>query len=305
MKSKATLKAILIGFFCLLVIPVNSLAGMDDDLIAYWSFDDCTAKDVSNNGNNGTIKNNVTCKDSKRTNSKSLFLKGNPSTFSSNGGHVLLPAIDFMSMPNYSVCLWVNEIKMEHFHGESYIAFGHYNSGMLTISHWYNEQLIFASGLSNKSPGLVVPFRPIDTKRFVHYCLVYDNGTVKGYRDRVFLGSVKQNTRIGTNDAALGRHWWYYFGEQTSTRFTGFIDDVRIYKRSLSEPEIYLLFNRMTSLQGGIQSMMEHTVTCTNNTTGQTVTIADILQPYYNCEVEGLLVKPDHNVTVTINGVVQ
>ena len=51
--------------------------------------------------------------------------------------------------------------------------------------------------------------------------------------------------------------------------------------------------------------MMEHTVTCTNNTTGQTITIADALRAHYNCEVEGLSVKPGHNVTITINGVVQ
>lgn len=309
MKCKTALNTILI-FFCLFVIPVNSFAGINDDLIAYWSFNDCTANDVSGNGNDGTIKNNVTCKDAARTSSKSMFFKGNPGTFSSNGGHILLPAIDFMSLPNYSICLWVKEIKMEHFHGESYISFGNHSSGMLTIAHYYNEQqdkehLIFASGAIDNSLGLIAPFRPTDAKRFVHYCLVYDNGTVKGYRDRVFLGSVKQKTLIGTKDAALGRHWWYWYGEQTSTRFTGFIDDVRIYKHSLSEAEIYMLYNRMTPLQGAIQSMMRHTVTCTNNTTGQTITITDALLPSYNCEAEGLLVKPSDNVTITINGVVQ
>ena len=164
-KSKTTLRAITFGAFCLLAVPLSLRAGMDDDLIAHWSFDDCTARDASGNGNDGEIKNSVTCKKSGRTNSNSIFLKGNPSTFSSQGGHVLLPPIDFMSMRNYSVCLWVKEIKMEHIAGESYISFGNYNEGMLTIAHLsgppQGEMLIFASGMNpDVSLGLNSTFSP-------------------------------------------------------------------------------------------------------------------------------------------------
>ena len=36
---------------------------LKDGLIAYWSFDDCTAKDNSGNGRDGVIQNNVSCVD--------------------------------------------------------------------------------------------------------------------------------------------------------------------------------------------------------------------------------------------------
>jgi hypothetical protein len=60
-------------------------AGLDDGLVAHWSFDDCTAKDVSGNGHDG-IKNGTICVDGLR--SKALSFNGTSDFISSSSNNI-------------------------------------------------------------------------------------------------------------------------------------------------------------------------------------------------------------------------
>lgn len=55
------LKMRVVGLLGLLAISGMARADLNDGLVAYYSFDDCTARDVSGNGMDGSIKNNVSC----------------------------------------------------------------------------------------------------------------------------------------------------------------------------------------------------------------------------------------------------
>ncbi len=236
-KFSIALKIIVSSLFLVCFSPAH--AALTDGLVAYWSFDDCTAKDNSGNGNDGTVQNNVSCVGG--ASSKALHLQGGGS-LDSSGGHVSLPSINFASMPSYSVCLWVNEESMSYSHGESYISFGDHTGGMLTIAHFSNS-LYFGVSEGSGAPSLILPYQSSDNNRFVHYCLVYNNGIVKGYKDQALQGSVKQTTQVGNTNAALGRHWWSY-GSNTSTRFIGALDEAKIYNRALTAAEVTALYQQ-------------------------------------------------------------
>ena len=42
---------------------------------------------------------------------------------------------------------------------------------------------------------------------------------------------------VSDGEGALGRHWWSS-GAETSTRFVGALDDLRVYERSLTDQQI-------------------------------------------------------------------
>lgn len=56
-KLLATTIALLLG----MGILQNAHADLNDGLVAHWSFDDCSAKDNSGNGHDGTINGNPQC----------------------------------------------------------------------------------------------------------------------------------------------------------------------------------------------------------------------------------------------------
>ena len=80
----------------------------------------------------------------------------------------------------------------------------------------------------------------------------YVNGAIAGEKDLDYDG------QINTSLAALGRHWWNY-GEDTSTRFSGSFDEVRIYNRALNQKEIQALYSE--GAQGGADPDVPNTDT--------------------------------------------
>lgn len=58
-KFSIALKVILSSLFLVCFSPAH--AALTDGLVAYWSFDDCTAKDNSGNGHDGAINGGVPC----------------------------------------------------------------------------------------------------------------------------------------------------------------------------------------------------------------------------------------------------
>jgi hypothetical protein len=219
----------------------NAFAGLDDDLIAYWSFDQCDATDVSGNGFDGVIGGdpaNTTCVDGVK--GKALRFQGIDATFSDRGGHVLIPFIDLVAQGDFSVCMWVNEEAMEYPHGEAYVFFGDHTSGGIYILNSTVTQF----GYDDSGPGLEqieIDFDASFVGRFIHYCLVYRAGEMQAYIQSDLRGALRFDLPVlPAKTAAIARHWWYE-GAASSTRFTGSIDEVRIYGRALAEYEIRLL----------------------------------------------------------------
>jgi hypothetical protein len=67
--------------------------------------------------------------------------------------------------------------------------------------------------------------------------MTYDSQVLKLYIDSKHKGSLVQPIKISGSNAGLARHWWSG-GSITSTRFNGWIDEVKIYDKALTEEEI-------------------------------------------------------------------
>ncbi|MBU1737076.1 MAG: fibronectin type III domain-containing protein [Proteobacteria bacterium] len=226
---------------------VDTSPGLSTGLVAYYPLE-CDASDQSGNGNDGTIMNTPTCQ--AGVNGSALHFVGRSHT-GADGDHVLLPDMGVASMSEMSMCLWVNEEGMAatSWGGESYIVFGSVPSGRAGIWHEGNDVelaetsigLAVGNGNVTGELALQVPFyKATDRNAWKFYCMSYDGTTLDAYMDGQLVDSAPKTLHIASNNAALARHWWS--GSSTSTRFTGLMDEVRIYNRPLSSTEIHDLY---------------------------------------------------------------
>ena len=72
----------------------------------------------------------------------------------------------------------------------------------------------------------------------------YKDGELTVFKDGNPERSQKLEIAMKGDEAALGRHWWSG-GRQSSTRFIGALDDIRIYERALDGAQI----KRLNALQ--------------------------------------------------------
>ena len=201
----------------------------DTHLLAYWPLDG-DGKDESGAGLHATNSGTRPCMGVNGKEGSALRFEGSK-TNGDSGNHLVLPFIDLAKNKQFSICLWVKETRMENGDGEGYIWFGDHFQGALGIVHFY-KNIEFLVGKTSLS----VPFQAEFIDNWVHYALVMDNNTVRGYINGKEVGSKEQALQLGSTNAALGRHWWSK--TNSSTRFTGCMDEVRIYSRALSVDEI-------------------------------------------------------------------
>jgi hypothetical protein len=220
-----------------------------ENLIAYWSFDDSTARDFSGNGYDGIMMRNP--KPVAGVFNKGLAMRFEG--FGENsflGSHILLPMINFANYPEFSVSLWVNEEGFSSWYGDAYIFFGDWTYGWLGITNHFNHKYYdgtletnFTAGSVMHDHQITVPFnKDKDRNRWKHYCMTYANGTLKAYIDGEFVGEDSHKVKIYGDKAGLNRSWWEN-GTITSTRFIGSMDEVKIFCKALSPCEIKNIYS--------------------------------------------------------------
>jgi hypothetical protein len=222
-------------------------SSLNTGLIAYYPFDG-NVRDSSGNYRDGIPFNNYSYVNG--VSNKAIYLVGTDSVFSSSGGYVEIPPLDTTGLNNLSICIWVKEDTMYiPDAGETYILFGTDGRlGWCGIGHFYGS-IQFAVGAKTNSsdPNAISPisltFNPSDTHRWVFYALTYNNGLLSAYKNGVFLNSINQKLLIYGGTGFIGFHEWGGPYAGSSTRFSGAIDELRIYKRALSSQEILQLYN--------------------------------------------------------------
>lgn len=230
---------------------------LDLELVAYWNFDSENGEDVSENKYHGELNNEY--KFVEGVSGKAVHFTGQGEN-SSQGGHMLIPSIDFTSLEDFSINMWVKEESYSYFGGSSFIFFGGWIHGNLAIKneiiHQINQgktryyQYTVGSYYNDENPRdvkYIDEVKKIDNgslmNKWVMHTLVYKDGIVSGYQDGVLIDSKTQKIQIGQSFAALARDWWVYHGDTfTHTRFTGAMDEVKIFSKALSDDDISDLF---------------------------------------------------------------
>lgn len=228
----------------------------DDDkfenLIAYWNFDDKTAMDKSKNKYHGELKGNYSF--DHGISGKCLRVTGH-GDISDQGGHVLIPMIDFTEYPEFTINLWFNYEDRSYPHVGGLITFGDHSGGllglMLTQKHpiyyphtqplylYYSVGAYVGDyGSNNDATDHYRYLYDMNHKNnWVMVSMVYSGGVLYAYENGILVGSKKQSIDIYGNNAGILTHW-YYNGKAQATRFTGMVDEVKIYSIALSQIEI-------------------------------------------------------------------
>lgn len=208
-------------------------------LIAHYTFDDTNAGRLADAGGSGRVMT--------AANAVAFVVRGKGHAIEftganhhgADGGHAILPAIDFAKLDEFTLALWVKETGLVHEEGEAYITYG-IDRGVSTedalgIAH-FNGNLIFRTG----DGQIDVPYQAANRGRWVHFAMTFEMGRLMAYRNGEKRGESAARVKVQGTDAALARHWWAG-GGGTSTRFQGAMDEIRVYSRALSGEQIRCL----------------------------------------------------------------
>ena len=233
-----------------------NLYSAGDSLIVYYPFDDENCLDYSGNHYDGNPINEPTYVPGISGKAIHLIGKGDyinkGQSISLIGSYVELPLIDYSKYNELTISLWVRFQGITT-GGEAYYYAGYHTEWWLGIMNHINQYLydyklrIFFTAGGNEFDQVMQQFFDLqrDSNRWVNYVMTYNkSGKTKAYIDGVLIDSLQQTLQVSRNLSALGSHWWTYNGfERQSARFTGDIDEVKIFNKALSDEEVKKLAN--------------------------------------------------------------
>ena len=225
------LQFLFVLIFILCVQPymfLTNISASDANLVAYYPFNG-NANDESGNENNGAVYG-ATLTTDKNGNSNSAY---------SFDGDDYIACGDLGSLPSQgTIIFWMNASEVVDYRnpfttnfagGNSAIRFEEHSSGLFAVAINWASAADDHEYTSSLSPN-----------RWYHIALAWDSGgnNVRGYLDGAKVFDESQ-TRwpITMPDVQIGR------GFDANRHWNGKIDEVRIYNRALSQPEIQTLYN--------------------------------------------------------------
>ena len=221
-------------------VSVASAVDLERGLVAYYSFDDCSAKDLSGNGNDGIIYG-AKCVDGKF--GKALRFDGVDDYV--NVGDV--SSLEFASGQSFSFAYWFKGTG--HSTENDGIITKGYGAGDYNLVPWY---LVYYRtdghvGLYLRDPAGnsydSSPDGPIIDDGNWHFLVhVYDAdaGEIRNYDNGRLV-----NTLSGVTKDAYGTNTGRFILMDHYQRYTqGIIDEVRVYNKALSADEIKELYER-------------------------------------------------------------
>ena len=254
-----------LAFFLVLFCTRIASADLSDGLIAHWTFDDCTAADITRSGYNGTLSGGPLCIDG---------FEGKALDFDAINDHIRLnKTLDANSLR--AVSFWLNSrgpdgrndagvvlAKYSWHNRRSFLISSHDGTdSKITVIFYANGTGSVVDSVSSyyEDPTVLDPTKytivnneKLATNSWEHVVVnvtnteleIWINGrlTNKVKRDYATYFNSSEPTYIG-NAFLIGRDFTYDF------RQNGPLDDFRIYDRPLSELEIQELSRRRMFIQ--------------------------------------------------------
>jgi len=234
----------------------SSSSNLNRGLVAYWSFDDGTARDNSGNGHNGIIHGNP-----KVVNG----VKGRAFQFGKVDNYIYLDKSELTDLAtnNFTVIVWVKLNK-------PYCPEGNSKHGIIirkmpggsACGGGYSYDIVYDETTGEHSVGLAIPvcnpysynqkyinLGNLEIGKWYMIASVYLAGwKVKTYLNGKLVGELDYSGIIGTPNTTVN----FQIGQKPDDSyyrdlFPGIIDELRIYKRALKDVEIkklYLLYTK-------------------------------------------------------------
>jgi hypothetical protein len=210
--------------------PASTPAPVDPDLVGWYRFDADNGgliTDASGNGNNGSCTVGGTCP-------SYVGNDGQPPgayDFAGSVNYVEISneaSFDFVN--NFSVTLWMKATDLggtwAQLVGKGDSAWslnGRWDTGVLQFSTW-DPKLDYVVGVTDVADG-----------QWHHVAIVYDGAQKLLYVDGQVDGQHAYSGQLSNNDY---RVFLGYNAEFTTGEYSGLLDDVRIYKRALTQIDI-------------------------------------------------------------------
>ena len=251
--------------FYLLLIAITALTSCQDDcsndtletvsenLIVYYSFDEDNARDQTENFLDGIVNKEHSFVQGKFGNALRVVGAGIEEP---DGGHVVMPSIKFNDYSEFTINFWVFEEEFSHPAGHSFFWAGNSNYGGLYIAHmykpkkdeeWGTKYLQFCVGATNvkgEPSPLYVDESNLKINEWNMYSMVYKNNEIKAYINSKLVGTMKQEVKVVGEDVGICRQWYdNHGGPVSSARFTGLIDEFKIFDVELNADQILRLYN--------------------------------------------------------------
>ena len=266
----------------------NLPANLQTGLVGYWPF--CgNANDVSGNANNGTV-NGATLAADRFGNANSAY------NFDGVGNYIIVPSNNVFNSNDISVSMWVSSTKLqrqialirltyanasnEHFG----IAFNDLNPYGVELAAKYNTLNCLAGQGWQKNEKI----QNILDNNFHHVLGTISGNTLKIYIDgnlsQTLVTPYLQTSNCWNGDIQIGRNW-----SSLTDFFSGKIDDIGIWNRTLSPSEAQQLY---TAAPTYLWSTGDTTATINPSPTATTTYWCDVT-------VNGLTCRK--SVTINVN----
>lgn len=215
------MKKILLILFFFLFLPVTVSA---QDLVAYYSFDDCSAKDLSGYNNNGTIYGAI-CTEGKIN--QALSFDGIDDYINCRNSSILNPS-------SITILAWIypkgwgengmGRIVTKYYSYQFYV----YSDGNRLSFYFWNS--------SNSTNQAWSNINSTKLNEWQHVAVTYDGQYVKFYVNGLLSGQTAMKAgslQSSNSNLIIGNR------ESLDRTFNGTIDEIKIYNRALSSEEIY------------------------------------------------------------------
>jgi len=274
--------------FCLatvLFIHGVAVAGVGQGLVAYWSFDDCKARDMSGNEHHGKIHGNPGCTEG---------VVGKALKFDGLDDYIEI-SVPLQGDRNWSVCSWVNLSEVPD--DNDWLALISNSDEGIELGI-YNSSGAFAIYLLG-AKDIQAPRSTVVVNEDMFVCYTKSSGTLNIFKN----GSLIRRKSGPMNFSSLKTiGMWDPISSNPDDKegINGMIDELRVYDRALSKSEIQLLYHTTPPVSGNTSGFRSMNITCRNDTTGQSVKTKG--KSEWDCEKAGLAVSPGDTVTVSITG---
>ena len=233
------------AFLFIIAFSIQAQSG----LVGYYSFCNCNANDNSGNNLHGTIKGSPECTSGQR--GEGFLFNQTPGSngCGQNGGeYVQLPTLEPIWENGFTVCAWVRFDNLAYY--ERIIDFGNNSGDSGGMPVWFGregssnnltlESWISSNGSTNRSTGRLVAPNAITNGSIEYYCATISGDSMKIYVNGVLKAQKKGHPikNVSRTKNFIGRSNWC----SNDPDFKGFMDEVRIYNRALSEAEINSLY---------------------------------------------------------------
>ena len=240
----------LIAFFSLTVTAQKS--GISDGLVGRWEFNDGTGRDLSGNGNDAVLNKNSIYSLGKGQSCIQLMPKTDP---------VKIPVKEYSSLiiSRGTICFWLNVGWTD----ETFLAF---NNGAVQLNVYRGDFMVRLNGENEFRYGNNIldynwpkydmrewafygnPRAAVHDQEWHHFAVSFDDEgkRIIGWRDGKLISVIDLSTikteplkKKGLTEITLGGN------------FAGFMDDLRIYNKVLTDSNVLDIYNSNKSIFEG------------------------------------------------------